>query len=94
VVATITTAFAHAAQGARPQRPRHALAAGADPAHRVHRDIGMVRAREFADPMDRWSRIRANQAVAFARLSRACIFALAQQGRTRQKHALYIAAVQ
>ena len=52
------------------------VAAGRDieyAAHRAHRDSGLVRVHEFEDPMDVLSPFTANQAVAFARMSRSCL---------------------
>ena len=38
----------------------------------MHGDFGLVRVHEFVDPMDVLSPLPANQAVAFARMSRSC----------------------
>jgi hypothetical protein len=38
--------------------------------HRLHRKLGLIRVHEFVDPLDALSPLPANQAVAFARMSR------------------------
>jgi len=49
--------------------------------HRAHRKLGLNRDHEFVDPLDVLSPLPANQAVAFARMSRSSCFA--RYSRTR-----------
>ena len=65
----------HRSPGRRSLEPS-VVAAGRDAkhaAHPIHSSFGLVRVHEFVDPMDVLSPLPANQAVAFARMSRSCL---------------------